>query len=82
MPAVKCGVDGCGAVLQPLWKPDPADRDTWAYPECDVCFGPACAKHLKEIEGTLVCDRCRREREAQRTASLIDLGTDALFRPR
>lgn len=74
MPFVKCSVDGCNARLQPADKPIPEDRDTWVYPECDVCFRPACAGHLREIDGILICDRCFRERQAERSPSLIDLG--------
>ena len=75
MPFVKCSVDGCSKKLQPLFKLDPRDRDTWAYRECDVCFRPACAKHAQEIDGRLVCDRCRREAEArQAQPEIIYLG--------
>jgi len=75
MPAVKCGVDGCGRRLQPVLKPDVRDRDTWVYPECDVCFQPACEEHVSEIGGRVVCDRCRREAERKANAPvLIDLG--------
>ena len=45
MPFVKCSVDGCDRRLQPLLKVDPRDRDTWIYPECDVCHRPACDRH-------------------------------------
>jgi hypothetical protein len=75
MPCVKCGVDGCNEKLQPLWRVDPRDRDTWLYPECDVCFKPVCEKHSSEVAGRLVCDRCRREAEA-REAPLLGLGTE------
>ena len=75
MPFVKCAVDGCNQRLQPILKVDPRDRNTWLYPECDVCGRPACDKHSSEIEGKVVCDRCRREAEAQpQSAGLIDLG--------
>jgi hypothetical protein len=75
MPAVNCAVDGCGVRLRALFKQDPADPSTWEYPECDVCFRPACAKHVTEIDGVYVCDRCRREQEAtERSAVLIDVG--------
>lgn len=75
MPFVKCSVDGCSRKLQPLLKVDPRDRDTWFYRECDVCFRPACEKHSVEVEGRIVCDRCRREAEVHwQSAGLIDLG--------
>ena len=75
MPFVKCAVDGCNQRLQPVLKVDPRDRDTWLYPECDVCGRPACEKHSSEVDGQLVCDRCRREAAAgQSSAELIDLG--------
>jgi hypothetical protein len=75
MAFVKCSVDGCNHKLQPILKVDPRDRDTWFYRECDVCLNPACEKHSLEIEGRIICDRCRREAEAQqRSAGLIDLG--------
>ena len=75
MPFVKCSVDGCSRKLQPVLKVDPRDRDTWLYRECDVCLKPACEKHSAEVEGRIVCDRCRREAEAQQqSAGLIDLG--------
>ena len=73
MPFVKCSVDGCSRKLQPLFKQDPRDRETWLYPECDVCFRPACDQHSTEIDGQIVCDRCRREREAEGPAR-IELG--------
>jgi hypothetical protein len=73
MPAIKCSVDGCGRRLQPLWKVDVRDRDTWVYPECDVCHCPACERHLSQDGGgRAVCDRCRREAEAARP--LLPLG--------
>jgi hypothetical protein len=71
MPFVKCSVDGCCKRLQPVLKPDPRDRDSWVYRECDVCYRPACEKHSTEIDGRIVCDRCRRGLEAP---PLIDLG--------
>ena len=71
MPFVKCSVDGCNKKLQPVLKPDPRDRETWLYRECDVCLRPACEKHSAEIDGRIVCDRCRREAAAP---GLIDLG--------
>lgn len=83
MPFVKCSVDGCNRKLQPQLKPDPSDRDTWLYRECDLCFRPACDKHSSEIDGRIVCDRCRREAEAHDSLPpLIDLGTDMLGGPR
>ena len=75
MPFVKCSVGGCSRKLQPILKVDPRDRDTWFHRECDVCLKPACEKHSSEVEGRIICDRCRREGEAQqRSAGLIDLG--------
>jgi hypothetical protein len=75
MSFVKCSVDGCSKRLQPILKVDPKDRNTWFYRECDVCLKPACEKHSAEVEGRIICDRCRREAEAeQRSAGLIDLG--------
>ena len=75
MPFVKCSVDGCSRRLQPILKVDPRDRDTWFYRECDVCLKPACEEHSWEVEGRIICDRCRREAEAQRRSEgLIDLG--------
>jgi len=79
MPVVKCSVDGCSRRLQPVLKVDPRDRDTWLYPECDVCGRPACDKHSSEIDGQIVCDRCRREIEdRQSPVQLIDLGIKPL----
>lgn len=79
MAFVKCNVDGCNRRLQPVWKPDPQDRETWQYRECDFCFRPACEKHSTEIDGRILCDRCRRELEEQQQASsLTDLGLDRL----
>jgi len=75
MSFVKCSVDGCNRKLQPILKVDPRDRDTWFYRECDVCLKPACAKHSSEEVGRIICDRCRREAEAQqRSLGLINLG--------
>ena len=75
MPFVKCSVDGCNRKLQPILKVDPRDRDTWLYRECDVCLKPACQKHSSEQGDRIVCDRCRREAEAQQQLDgLIDLG--------
>lgn len=59
MPSVKCSVDGCNTKLQPVLKPDPKDRSTWLYRECDVCLRPACDKHSTDVDGQIVCDRCR-----------------------
>ena len=64
MAAVRCSVDGCSRRLQPALKVDPRDSDTWIYPECDVCGGYVCEEHCSEVEGQVVCDRCRREAEA------------------
>jgi hypothetical protein len=73
---VKCSVDGCSRKLQPILKVDPRDRETWFYRECDVCLKPACEKHSGEVEGQIICDRCRGEAEAQQqSAGLIDLGS-------
>ena len=74
MPFVKCSVGGCSQRLQPILKVEPRDRDTWLYRECDLCFRPACEKHAAEVEGRIICDRCRSEAEVQsRSAGLIDL---------
>lgn len=72
MPFVKCSVDGCSRKLQPFMKVDPKDRETWYYRECDVCFKPACEEHSTEVQGRIICDRCRPEIDAQQ--GLIDLG--------
>jgi hypothetical protein len=78
MSFVKCSVDGCNRKLQPILKVDPRDRDTWLYRECDGCLKPACEKHTAEVDGRIICDRCRREAESkQRSPGLINLG----FRP-
>jgi len=54
---------------------DPRDRDTWLYRECNVCLRPVCEKHSSEVEGQIICERCRKDAEAQpRSAGLIDLG--------
>src|SRR5437868_6786699 len=83
MPFVTCSVDGCNRKLQPLLKPDPRDRDTWVYRECDVCFRPACAEHSTETDGRLVCDRCRREiASRQPRPELLDLGIRLEVGPR
>ena len=72
---VKCSVDGCNRKLQPILKVDPRDRDTWLYRECDLCLKPVCEKHSADVEGRIICDRCRRQAEAQQqSAGLIDLG--------
>lgn len=82
MPTVKCSVDGCNKKLQPTLKPDPQDRETWVYRECDVCFRPACEKHSTEINGQIVCDRCRRDMEAkQQSAGLVDIGLRSPHKP-
>ena len=83
MPFVKCSVDGCNQKLQPLLKPDPRDRETWLYPECDRCLQPVCEKHSTEIDGQIICSRCRREIEAQQPREgMIDLGIERLPPPR
>ncbi len=75
MSFVKCSVDGCSRKLQPVLKVDSRDRDTWLYRECDVCYKPACEKHSSEINGRIICDRCRREAEGkQHSVALIDIG--------
>ena len=75
MSFVKCSVDGCSRKLQPILKVDPKDRDTWFYRECEVCLKPACEEHSSGVEGRIVCDRCRREAQANKhSAGLIDLG--------
>jgi hypothetical protein len=74
MSFVKCSVNGCNQRLQPILKVDPRDRNTWFYRECDVCHRPACEKHSMEEDRRIICDRCRREPEAQRPSEgLIDL---------
>lgn len=56
-------------------RQDSRDRDTWLYPECEVCGKPTCEKHSSEIGGKVVCDRCRREiEEREQPVPLIDLG--------
>jgi hypothetical protein len=75
MSFVKCSVDGCNTKLQPVLKPDPGSRETWVYPECDRCNRPVCAKHSTEVDGQIICERCRREIEAQQLQQgLMDLG--------
>jgi hypothetical protein len=75
VPFVKCSVDGCNARLRPVAKPIPGDKSTWEYPECDVCFRPACDDHAVEVGGRLVCDRCRRESEGRRIpVGVINVG--------
>lgn len=80
MPFVKCNVDGCNTKLQPIQKLDPRDRETWLYPECDVCFRPACEQHSTEIGGRIVCDRCHRKMDDGQPPWL-DLGMDRITRP-
>jgi len=79
MAFVKCSVDGCNTRLQPVLKPDPRDRESWLYRECDLCFRPACTKHSTEIDGRIVCDRCRRSEQA--AAPLLDLDVERLLPP-
>jgi hypothetical protein len=82
MPFVKCSVDGCNTKLQPIQKLDPRDRETWQYRECDVCFRPACEEHSIEIDGRIICDRCRREMEAEEPpVPLLDLGINRVSPP-
>ena len=79
MSFVKCSAGGCNTRLQPLLKPDPRDKETWVYQECDVCFRPVCEKHSSEVGGQIVCDKCWRERESsERPTDLIDLGLGPL----
>ena len=73
MPFVQCSVGGCNRKLQPILKVDPKDRDTWFYRECDKCFKPVCAKHSSELEGRIICDRCRTE-IGQPPTGLIQVG--------
>lgn len=77
MPFIKCSVDGCNKKLQPVQKLDHRDRETWLYRECDICFRPACEKHSTEIDGRIICDRCRREMNAKQSP-LLDLGMDRI----
>ena len=75
MPAVKCGVNGCGRRLQPLMKVHPRVRDTWVDPECEACGQPACGDHTSWFDEQVVCDRCRVRAEGRGLATeLIDLG--------
>ena len=74
MPSVKCSIGGCDKKLQPILKVDPKDRDTWFYRECDKCFRPVCEKHSADVDGKIVCDRCREESEVKQSDPLIDLG--------
>ena len=74
MPFVKCGVGGCSRKLQPIWKVEPRERDTWLYRECDLCHRPVCEEHSSEVAGQIICDRCRREMESEPPPiQLIDL---------
>ncbi len=74
MSFVRCSVAGCNRKLQPILKPDLQDRETWIYPECDICFRPVCEKHSAELEEQIICDRCRRDRASRQQPELIDLG--------
>jgi hypothetical protein len=76
MSFVKCSVDGCNTRLQPILKPDPRDRESWLYRECDLCFRAACEKHATEIDGRIICDRCRRSELPP--AKLLDLDVERL----
>ena len=71
MPFIQCSVGGCDKKLQPIWRPEPRDRATWVYRECDACLRPVCEKHSADIDGRIVCDRCRKEVEER--PALIDL---------
>jgi hypothetical protein len=73
MTFVKCSVDGYGARLQPIAKPL-RDKENWVYRECDRCLRPVCEEHFSEVGDEIVCDRCRRNEEAQTVSTdLIDL---------
>lgn len=78
MSFVKCSVDGCNTRLQPVLKLDPRDRESWLYRECDRCFRTACEKHSTEIDGQIICDRCRRDLQSKQSAPLLDLGVERL----
>jgi hypothetical protein len=83
MPFMKCSVDGCSRRLQPILKVDPRDRETWFYRECDVCFRPVCEDHSVELNGEIICDRCRRTIGAPPPPiELLDLGTKPLPKDR
>jgi hypothetical protein len=73
MPFVKCSVGGCSRRLQPVLKVDPRDRDTWLYPECEVCGRTACEEHSSWDGARVVCDRCRAG-SGERASDLITLG--------
>src|ERR1700681_2765835 len=82
MPFVKCSVGGCSTKLQPILKVDPKDQETWFYRECDNCFRPVCEKHSSDVDGKIICDRCRKElEEKQQADQLIDLGIRLLKPP-
>jgi hypothetical protein len=81
LPSVKYSVGGWSARLQPVLKVDPRDRDTWLYPECDLCGRPVCDKHATPMGGQVVCDRCRRDMQSQCPPGLIDLGLGRLTSP-
>ena len=79
MPIVKRSVEGCSRRLQPILKVDPRDRDTWFYRECDVCFRPVCEEHSSDVNGEIICDRCRRVIGPLPTpVELLDLGIKPL----
>ena len=59
MPPVRRSVDGWSQKLRPVRKPEPRDRETWLYPECDRCFRPVCAKHASDIGGQLFAKSLR-----------------------
>jgi hypothetical protein len=67
VPFVQCSIGGYSRKLQPIWKVDHRDRDTWLYRECDLC-------HSSDVEGQIICDRCCSERESELPPiQLIDL---------
>jgi hypothetical protein len=74
MSAVKCSVAGCDRKLQPIWKVDLRDRDTWLYRECDECLRPVCEEHSRADEdGHVVCDECHEAVVPRQPLELIQL---------
>jgi|10_taG_2_1085330.scaffolds.fasta_scaffold507184_1 hypothetical protein len=58
LPTQKCGE--CGAWMEPEFKSDVRDAETWFWPDCLVCQGPCCAKCSDEVyeEGFRACLTC------------------------